>query len=78
MGGYVQWSSIGKHRRTDWRVYLWMYHRLANAGRLQIGRLILTWPMPWSKVCHGQPGYGYGEHRWRPLLVAFGLAKRGH
>lgn len=63
-------------RRLDWRIRLWMYHRMANAGRLQIGRFCLTWVMPWSKVCHGQTGYGVGESRWTPVAQAFGFKKR--
>lgn len=69
---FVEWSTLPKHPRFTWAMYLWMYHRLANAGRLQIGRLILSWPMPWSKVCHGQPGYGYGQSRWAGIAVALG------
>ena len=63
----MSWSSLPTSRS-----YFWRYHRLANAGRLQIGRLILIWPLPWAKVCHGQPGYGHGETRWRGILAALG------
>lgn len=37
----------------------WTYHRMANAGRIQIGRLIVVVPMRWHPAVRDLPGYGF-------------------
>ena len=75
---FIKWTAplpSNFTRRLDWWIRLWMYHRLANAGRLQIGRLVLMWPMPWADAVRSMPGYG----RERPsgVRAALGIPQRG-
>lgn len=48
-------------RRLNWRIRVWLYSRLANAGRLQIGRLEIVWPMPWHPCVRNDPSYVHGR-----------------
>lgn len=55
---FIEWSNVAFTpfgRRAPWL----FYHRLANAGRLQLGPLILMWPLPWHSSVKHLPGYGY-------------------
>lgn len=67
---FIEWCTGDFAFPLPW----WMYHRLANAGRLQIGRLILMWPLPWHPAVRDLPGYG----RDRPsgVRAALGLKQR--
>jgi hypothetical protein len=68
---WVEWTGKPAIRGGP-RVF---FHRLANAARWQVGPVCISWPMPWSKVCHGKgPGdcYGHGHPRWHGILTALG------
>ena len=53
---FISWGGLPKELRR--KGPFWFYHRLANAGRLQIGNLILMWPLPWHEAVRNLPGYG--------------------
>ena len=57
---FVQWTGLPYVPRDRSRIWVY-YHRLANAGRLQLGPLCLMWPMPWVKEVRNLPGYGFGK-----------------
>lgn len=57
---FVEFSTLcfrKPFRRGPWG----FYHRLANAGRLQVGPLILSWPLPWAACVRDEVGYGRGR-----------------
>jgi hypothetical protein len=70
---FAQWTGLPlKCRgRRPWV----FYHRLANAGRLQLGPLVLMCPLPWVDAVKDEPGYG----RDKPSGVcsALGWKQRG-
>jgi hypothetical protein len=61
---FVQWHGF-KDTFRKWgngrRAPFVFYHRLANAGRLQLGPLSLMWPLPWADAVKHLPGYGFDK-----------------
>jgi hypothetical protein len=71
---WVRWAYVPKHPRTLWRDWLWSYHRLANAGLVCAGPLILQWPMPWVREVRDLVGYGYQQRSG--IRAALGVPPR--
>ncbi len=57
---FIEWTGLPYCPKDRPRIWTY-YHRLANAGRLQIGPVCLTWPMPWADAVRDKPGYGLGK-----------------
>jgi hypothetical protein len=58
---FLGWDAIGHSVINGRRGPLCAYHRMANAGRLRVWRVVLIWPLPWAKAVRDLPGYGYGR-----------------
>lgn len=55
----IRWVEPSPVFRLPW----FMYHRLANAVRIQSGRLVLVIPLWWHPAVKNLPGYGWKPER---------------
>lgn len=69
---FVEFSPGIFRSKKGWPMVF--YHRLANAGRLQLGPVCLSWPLPWHKAVRHLPGYGF--ERPSGVRSALGLKQR--
>lgn len=72
---FIQWTGLSWRFPNGRRAPQVFYHRMANAGRLQLGPVCLKWPLPWADAVKNLPGYGFDKPSG--VRAALGWKQRG-